>query len=271
MGGIRKFFLVIVSVLLFLTFICVNLFGILSLSLSYNNFQNQSVPIIQSSLQSFNVISQIQSSLPAIQQYCQTHSSYTSNAAGYSIIIPCTAAFQGVDAIIEEGAKQITQQIYYTTYDCNSLDCLKISQVSLFLLSEKAYVLWTEIFRISLVISFVLLVLLFFLVEKKENILLLSGILLTIPSFILLKLDFLLDKLFSTQVFYNFLKIFFSQSFYFSLRSLIVGIVLIGLGIIFKIFNVGFFISNLISKIKKPTGKQIVKKTVKPQQKTKPK
>jgi hypothetical protein len=263
MGGIRKFFLVIVAVLLFLSFICVNLFGVLSLSLSYNNFQNQSVSVIQSSLQNFNMISQIQSSLPTIQQYCQTHSSYASNAAGYSIIIPCAAAFQGVNAILEEGAKQITQQIYYSSYNCNFLDCIKSSQAPLFLLSEKAYILWTEIFRIFLAISFVLLVLLLFLVDKKENMLLLSGILLTIPSLIFLKLDLLLNKLFSTQVFYNFLKIFFSQSFYFSLRALIIGIVLIGMGIVFKMFDIGFFISNLISKIKKPTGKQIVKKSVK--------
>jgi hypothetical protein len=271
MGAIRRIFLVIVSVLLFLSFICVNLFGILSLSLTYNNVENQSVSVIQNSLSGLNVTDKIQEVYPLIKSVCQTNPNYVFSVTNYSIDIPCDVALQGTNAIAKEGAKNIVHQIYYTKYDCNFLDCAKSTQLPLFLLSEKAYNFWKEKFRISLIVSFVLLILLLLLVERKANMPILSGILLAISSLPFIKLDILLNT-FSNKMISQFLKIFFSQSFYFSLRALIVGIVLIGLGIIFKIFNIGFFISNLISKIKKPEkGKQTVKKSVKPKQKTKPK
>lgn len=262
MGFIRGFFLVIVSVLLFLSFLCINLFGILSLSLNYNNFQNESVSVIQDSLQSFNITNQIGEAYPMIQLYCQTHSNYTFNTGGYTFNIPCNIAMQGTSAIIQEGAKEITQQVYYTKYDCDFLNCASSTQIPLFLLSEKAYNFWTDKLRISLAVSFVLLVLLFLLARKKPNMPLLSGILLSVSSIPFIKLDILLN-LFSTKLFDKFLKIFFSQSFYFSIRVLIAGVVLIAIGIIFKIFDVGFFISNLILKIKKSESKQINNKLVK--------
>lgn len=251
MGAIRGFFLVVVSVLLFLSFICINLFGILSLSLSYDNFQKESVSVIQGSLQSFNITNKIQEAYPMIQLYCQTNSNYIFNAGGYNFNIPCSIALQGTSVIIQEGAKEITRQVYYAKYDCNFLDCATSSQISLFLLSEKAYNFWTDKLRISLAVSFILLILLFLLVKKKPNMPLLSGILLVISSTPFVKLDILLN-LFSNKLFDKFLRIFFSQSFYFSTRVLIVGIVLTIIGIVFKMFDVGFFISNLISKIKKP-------------------
>ena len=271
MGVIRGIFLVIVSVLLFLSFICVNLFGILSLSLTYENVQNQSVPIVQTALQDSNMTNKIQEVYPLIQAVCQTSPNYIFVVANYSITIPCTVALQGSDAIIKEGIKNVIHQIYYTNYDCDFLNCIKSSQLPVFLLSEKAYNFWIEKFRISLAVSFVLLVLLLFLLEKKANMPILSGILLAISSSIFIKLDLIFNSL-SNKMVSQILKVFFSQSFYFSLKVLIVGIVFIGIGILLKMFKVGFFISNLISKIKPSEKvKQITKKPVKSKQKSKSK
>jgi hypothetical protein len=266
MGVIRGIFLVIVSVLLFLSFICVNLFGILSLSMTYDNVQNQSISFIQNSLSGFNLTDKIQEVYPLIQSVCQTNPNYVFNVANYSIDIPCNVALQGPNAIAKEGAKNFIHQIYYANYDCDFLNCAKSTQLPLFLLSEKAYNFWTDKFRISLAVSFVLLVTLLFLVKKKENMPLLSGILLSVSSMPFIKLDVLLNT-FSNKMISQFLKVFFSQAFYFSLRVLIVGLVLIGLGIIFRIFDIGFFISNLISKIKKSDSTKPAKNSQKPKSK----
>jgi hypothetical protein len=269
MGAIRRIFLVIVSVLLFSSFICVNLFGILSLSLTYNHIEDQSVSVIQNSLSGFNITDKIQEVYPLIKSVCQNDPNYVFSVTNYSINIPCSVALQGTNAIAKEGAKNIIHQIYYAKYDCNFLDCAKSTQLPLFLLSEKAYNFWTEKFRISLAVSFALLVFLFFLVEKKANMPFISGILLAVSSLPFIKLDILLNT-FSNKIISQFLKIFFSQSFYFSLKVLIVGLILIGLGIVFKMFDVGFFVSNFISKIKKSEKeKQPIKKSVKPKQKPK--
>jgi hypothetical protein len=266
MGVIRGIFLVIVSVLLFLSFICVNLFGILSLSMTYDNVQNQSVSLVQTAVQNLNLTDKIQEAYPMIQSICQANPNYVFAITNYSINLSCDVVLQGTDAIIIEGTKEVIHQIYYANYDCDFLNCIKSTQVPLFLLSEKAYNFWTDKFRISLAVSFVLLVILLFLVKKKENMPLLSGILLSVSSLPFIKLDVLLNT-FSDKIVSQFLKVFFSQAFYFSLRALIVGLVLIGLGVIFRIFDIGFFISNLISKIKKTDSIKSAKNTQKPKSK----
>ena len=259
MGVIRGIFLVIVSVLLFLSFICVNLFGILSLSITYDNVQNQSVSLVQTAVQNLNLTDKIQQAYPMMQSICKANPNYVFAITNYSINFSCDVIMQGTDAIINEGTKEVIHQIYYTNYDCDFLNCIHSTQVPVFLLSEKAYNFWTDKFRISLAVSFVLLVLLLFLVKKKENMPLLSGILLSVSSLPFIKLDVILNT-FSNKIISQFLEVFFSQAFYFSLRTLIVGLVLIGLGIIFKIFDIGFFISNLISKIKKTDNSKAIKK-----------
>jgi hypothetical protein len=266
MGVIRGIFLVIVSVLLFLSFICVNLFGILSLSMTYDNVQNQSVSLVQTTIQNLNLTDKIQQAYPMMQAVCQANPNYVFAITNYSLNLSCNVVMQGTDAIITEGTKEVIHQIYYANYDCDFLNCIKSTQLPLFLLSEKAYNFWIDKFRISLAVSFVLLVLLLFLVKKKENMPLLSGILLSVSSLPFIKLDVLLNT-FSNKMVSQFLKVFFSQAFYFSLRALIVGLVLIGLGIVFRLFDIGFFISNLISKIKKTDDKKVTK-TI---SKTKPK
>jgi hypothetical protein len=106
----------------------------------------------------------------------------------------------------------------------------------------------------------------FFLVEKKTNAFILSGSLLIVSAVPFIKLDYLLS-LFSNKVIFKFLGVFFSQAYYVSIKTLIVGIGLLVLGIVLDIFKVGFFISNLISKIKgekeSKTGKKPNKKPIK--------
>ncbi len=256
MGVIRGFFLVIATVLLFLSLISMTLFWTLGSSLSYNNVEKQSVIIIKDFLQDTNVTDHIQKVYPIIQLYCQNYSNYVFSLEGYTVDIPCDVALQGDDAVIEEGIKDMVHEIYYTEYDCDFLNCFNEMYIDskgkvtpFFLISEKAYDFWNNKFHISLIASLVLLALVFLLIEKKTTMPLLIGSLLIISSLPFIKLDVLLS-LFSDKTSVKLLSIFFSQAYFIAVKILIAGIILLAIGIILKIFKVGFSISDFISKIK---------------------
>ena len=249
MGVIRGILLVLVAVILFLSLFLVNLLWTLSLSLNYDNIQRESVLIAKYFLNETNISTEIQAVYPLIQLYCQNNSDYVFVVENFTLDIPCGVALRGGDAIIEEGIKDVIHQIYYTKYDCEFLDCMKNSAVPLFLVSEKANQFWYGKFYLFLIISLILFGLVFLLVEKKSNMPILVGSLLIVSSLPFIKLDVLLG-LFSDKTLFRVLNIFFSQSYFIAIKALIAGIILIVMGVIFKIFKVGFFISNLISKLK---------------------
>ncbi len=250
MGAIRGFFLVIVTVLLLLSLLCVNLFLTLTLSLDYDSIQKESTVIIKNVLRENNLTNQIQELLPVIQSYCQNNSDYVFSQGGYTFDIPCSVALQGEDKIVDEGVKYLVHEVYYTGYNCNFLDCIQKSEVPLFLISEKAYDYWKSKLYLSLIISFILATLILFLVEKKTNMLLIVGSLMVVSSLPFFKLESLFS-LFSNKILLQFLQSLFSKAYFISLRVLIAGIILLILGIAFKLFKVGFFVSDFISKINK--------------------
>jgi hypothetical protein len=263
MGFIRGFLLVIVAVLLFVSFLSLNLFWSLSSSLTYDNVQQESVSIIEDVLyDNVDINKHIGEIYPVIQLYCQNNSDYVFSYEGYAFDIPCNVAMQGPEAIIEESTKDLIHGIYYADYDCDFIDCFEDigfkldGTYSLFLISEKAHDYWTSKLYLFILISLILSVLVFFLVEKKTNMPILAGSLLIVSSLPFIKLDSFLN-LFSDKIFVKLLNIFFSQTYCVSIQLLIMGIVLLSLGIIMKFFKVGFFISNLISKIR---GKDNIKK-----------
>ncbi len=247
MGVIRGILLVLVCVLLFLSLIIANLFWILSLSLSYNNLQEESLTIAKDLLNEVNISTEIQAMTPLIQLYCQNNSDFVFQLEGYTFDIPCSVAMQGEDAIIEEGIKDLINNVYYTKYNCEFLECIQTSP--LFIISEDAHDFCSSKFYLFLVISLALIGLTFLLTEKKTNMPIIVGSLMVVSALPFIKLDSFLT-MFPDKILSKILSVFFSQSFFVSLRTLIVGIVLIIIGIIFKIFKIGFIISNFFSKFK---------------------
>jgi hypothetical protein len=265
MGVIRGILLVFVAVFLFFSLFLVTLFWTLNLSLSYDNVQRQSGVVVKDLLNDLNVTTQLQIISPLLQLYCQSNSSqnnsnYVFSTGDYVLDIPCSVALQGSDAITDAAIKNLIHSIYYAEYDCNFLDCITKSPVPLFLISQKAYDFWKDKLYFAIMTSLILLGLAFLFIEKKSNLPLLAGSLLIICSLPFFKLNALFS-LFSNKIFFKFLAIFFSQESFVSLRILIIGIVLILIGIIFKVFKVGFFVSKIISKIKaaKDAGMKSIK------------
>jgi len=261
MGVIRGALLVLVAVLLFLSFFSLNLLWTVSSSLGYENVQKQSAVLADDLLSEVNLTQIIVQNYPIIQLYCTNHSNYVFSYGGFTFDIQCSVALQGTDALIKEMVRSAVHSIYYKEYNCNFIDCLG-SYFPTFLISEKFSNFVSNKVYFSLLVCLVLFALVFLLVEKKTNAFILSGILLIISSLPFIKLDYIFSLL-SDKTITQLLWIFFSQSFYVSIKLLLIGVALLVLGILLDIFKVGFFILNLISKIKGGRGEKAGKKSVK--------
>ena len=112
-------------------------------------------------------------------------------------------------------------------------------------------------FYFALIASIALIVLMFLLIEKKTNWPILVGVLLMVASLPFAKLDVLANSVLSiagySVPFYiiNVFSIFLSKAWAVFLIGIILGAIFVGLGIVLKIFKIGFQISNLFSKFKK--------------------
>lgn len=153
----------------------------------------------------------------------------------------------GVDLNSNE-LDNFAEEIYYAEYNCGFWDCFGDGQ-PLFLVSEKARDYWDSKFYFVVGISLVLVVLIFFLVESKINFPLVVGALLIVASLPFIKLEsFLLY--FSENGVFQYLAIFFSQSFYVFFRMIVLGVIIFVIGILFKFFDFGFKIHGFFQRFR---------------------
>ncbi len=289
MGFIRGGLLVIVITFLFLSIFVGNFSFILTSSLKYENVQPQILSIIdQISLGEGreNLRQELEEQIDVIESDCKTNSEYIFNYGSQTFQISCESINEEIEKIsnlsqelsqdekveilINETLKGFVKEIYYQEYDCNYWDCFEKTENPLFLVSEKSRDYWKNIFYISLGASLVLIALSFFLMEKKTNLPILVGSLLIISSLPLMKLNTIMSSLTGplTQMFtFDITSLFFSKSYSASIKFLIMGIIILAIGILLKVFKIGFKISEIISKIKKDkeksSKKEIPQKNIK--------
>ena len=263
MGAIRGVLLVFVCSMLFLLLFAGNILLTLSLSLRYENVKPELASFLGDVLnEQLNIDERLNQLFPTIELYCQTNQEYTFSYGGNSFTIPCDVATKGSSTAVEYGVNVFVDKYYYAEYNCGFWNCLGEGEVPMFLISEKAQVYWQGKFYFALLLSAVLAVLVFLLVEKKTNFFFLVGGLTIVSSLPFLKLDKIASLLPDSSgdmgnYFSKIILIFFNQAQSVSIKFLIVGGVLVIAGIILKIFNIGFAISNLFSKIK--SNKEIEK------------
>jgi hypothetical protein len=270
MGIIRGIFLVLVSVTLFLSIFSMALFWTLSDSLTYNNVENQSIVLVKGLLdQNTNITNQIHTLYPVILNYCnKNNSNYIFSFEGTTYDLPCETVSKGESAIVDESVRSQIHTIYYTDYNCNFLDCFKQYQIPFFLISETADNFWTGNFNLLLIISIVLSGGVFFLVEKKSNMPIILGSLLIINALLFIKLDVLFGLFSSNKTIFQLLWLFVSQCYEVSIKILIAGIIVLLVGIVLKIFKIGFSIEKFFEKFKKSDKtlqKQVPQKTIQKQ------
>ena len=280
MGFFRGGLLFTVSVLLFFSLLFLNLFLTLSTSLEYENVQKEVSPIVQELADGnsglfegfgagdFNLNQVTDGAREVMQKYCQNNTEYIFVFESNTISIPCSSLEEGKGAIVNEAVRDIVEDAYYKEYDCSFWSCLVKEKIPLFLVSQKAKDYWKEKFYFSLIASLILISLIFFLVEKKLNWLILVGSILVLSSLPLLKIkgiiSFLIPEKF--EALSLFLNIFFSKSYMVFWISFISGLVILGIGLGLKFSNAEF-VKKIIDKSgkkeeEKKSGVVAVKKEV---------
>jgi len=236
MGFIRGSLLIIVSILLFLSFLLGNAFLTLNLSLDYENVQPKLVSAIKDVIEKeINLVGEIEEEFGFMESYCQNNSKFVFSYSEYSFEIPCEVVAEGLEAVVDYQINAFVEEVYYEDYECDFWDCIKETEYPFFLVSAKAKNYWGEKFYFSLIAAVIFIALTFFLVEHKTNSPILVGSLLAISALPFIKLDWILS--FMNKYILGFLTIFFTKAHTVFLISLISGVVIFGIGIILKFFN----------------------------------
>ncbi len=262
---IRGFLTVVASIALFLSLLVVGISWDLSSSLSYSHIQDNAVNIAFEFLNLQPDMPQINSSIGYLKELCKVNSDIPLNFQGYAFNVSCSGIENKSSAeILNDTLKNFIGSVYSSKYDCSYWNCF--SQSPMFLVSQKSYDYWNNIFRSFAGISILLSAALFFLVRKKQNLPLVIGptvVISALPLLAIRKIPSLLPKAFS-----EISNIFLSQSGIIFIRMAAIGGAIIFIGLVLKLYEAEswlykFFseLSEKIKNLKKPatsekTGKK---------------
>lgn len=270
MGFFRIIGVILISLFLIISLIGFGVTETLQKSTKYENIEYKLTDISKDFItENIKLESTIEQALPFMQTYCMNNTdAYSFQESGYSFEISCDSINQGTDQIIDDIIDQtitaFIENYYYQDYNCEMIECLQ--QQPLVLMSEKAHEYWTEKSNLLLIISLGLAVVLFFLTKHKSNFFMISGGLVVGTSILISQLpdiasDIAMTTLSpaistleqlgaSSDIFAKIARAFFSQAEEVYLWFLLVGILLIGVGILFKVFNLAGKISTWIKNRK---------------------
>lgn len=265
MRVVKSFFVVILSVLLFLSFLSMGIFGTLSNSLKLENakpaISELAIDIVEEQVD----LSEIDHNMEEIESYCENNTEYVYNSEGETFVIPCKIAIQGSDTIIKYILDAKIEGDYYQDYSCEFWKCFEEEESPIFLVSEYAKNFWENKFYFCLLVSIILAGILFFLYSKKNNLPIVTGVLLLGASIIVSSLDSIgtailkavmspvsstLSAL-STDSVLSIISIFFSSANSVFLTMFIISLILIGGGILLKVFKIGFKVNKVVKKFSK--------------------
>jgi len=252
MGFIRGSLLVFISALILISFLFLGIFATLNYSLKYEIVKPQIKSFIKEFVKNEVNHTIIDEQVKILQTHCKTNQDYVFNdeTTNYTFVIPCETIAQGTDSIISEEANSLIDGYYYKKYECGFLECFKESKTPLFILSKHAKDFWKKQFYVFLIVSFLLAVLIFLLVEKKNNFPILLGALLIagfLPLLALFEIAKFAVSSLSLGIPFDLSPIalvFFSKANFVFLTGLIIGAVLIGIGIFWKLIIIGLKIEH---------------------------
>lgn len=274
MGVIRGFVIIIISILLFLAVLVAGIFSTLSLSLTYDNVQQRVYPIVSNIVETqigTEVITE--QFMPYATAYCQKNGNteIVQEIEGYTIAFPCSVVQEGYNSVFNYSVNYLVSDFYYKEYNCTFKECFAESKVPLFLVSNYARQFWRSLFFKFFIVALVLACLTFLIVEKISNAPILAGSITIIASLIVLSLEKIgtiianailspLSVALSSENIKDILSqvvaIFFSESSSVFLWMFVLGLILIALGIVFKITGIGFSIGKKIEDLKSKISNQ---------------
>ncbi len=273
MGFIRGAFIVLFSVLLFISLLLMGASLTISSSLEYENVQQQVLEVtdeLQDELDLY-FTDALRDKFAFFQTYCLsneqinlgeiTSSEFSSLEDLFKgdVIIPCDVVLEGEEFLFNYAVEVFVENTYYKEYTCEFTSCFSEEGTPLFLISEKTKNYFENRFLTFLIFSLVLIGLIFLFVKNKTNGFLVTGIILIVASLPFMKLGGFLSSF--EGVTFVFLKIFFSNSHAIFIKMLVLGIILTALGIFLKFFfknsiKKEFSLNEVRSMVKKEVGSQ---------------
>lgn len=237
MGFIRSGLLVIVSLLLLISLILTSSFLFLSISLSYENINNSfNTQLTDEFLDSaygknFDVVYNMSFNK------CLTNNThvYALDYESFSLDIPCEVIVSGQNATLSYGVEKMIEGFYYKEYSCSFWECLNENPLIIASAHSKDY--FQSKFYLFGVVSLILAGLLFLLVEKKNNFLIVLGLLVFLTSLPFMKVSSFFS-MFSSEIGDWFASVFSNSSSFFWF-AFISGIILIAIGFILKFYGFG--------------------------------
>lgn len=269
MGLISKALTLILSFLLFLSFILGSVSFIIYSSLEYNEVQKNAAPYVETFLRESIITEQgeINKDISATDRVLDAILS-----SKWGKEIPFTESLKrsleekmkspNLDNVsLKEESEELIHEVYYKKYECNYWDCAKKYEVPYFFISQQSRDYWYQKFKYALSGSLILMGALFLLVSKKRNFFVLVGILSLLTSLVLLGIKRISSssiKLIGSEIF----NIFFNKSGEIIKLLAIAGIILIALAIILGLFGFGFKIFSWLDniKVRLPKQKKKIKK-----------
>ena len=246
---LRGFLLVVVSVLFFVGLLVGGALLTVSYSLSYSNIEKELVPVItefigqEIDLDGFangDYLDLQKDCAKGVEAFLETDSPTN---------IPCDVVEQGSDAVVNYAFTNFIHDVYYKEYNCEFWDCMGQDDLPFFLVSQHAQNYWKSKFYLVLLTSLVMFILIFLLVEKKSNSLVLAGILLIASSLPLLGINYILSLFESSPL--TFLTTFFTSAYSVFWIFFIMGFLVLAVGITSKLTHVGEKLYDLFSRDKK--------------------
>ena len=271
MGFIRGTLSVFLSIFLFITFLVGGIFLTLTFSLQYDNVYDHLSPLIQETIEEemgISIPAEIEKEIVSMEIECEDYpDGYVFSEQGYTITLSCEALVQGTDAIVDSGVESLIEAAYYKEHTCDFWKCFGEEAIPLFLVSEYAKDYWKSKFYLSLGVAIILMVALFFLYKKKQNIFIVPGILLMAAAVPFLRIN-LLMSISGDRIIFELLGIFFSKARNVFRILFFTGIGFIVFGIIFKLFMIGFKFSEFFNREENKEIKETKEtKEVKPKKK----
>lgn len=250
MGLIRKGLFFIISLVLFILLLSGNMFLTLSLSLHHEIIKPEINSIVTGLIKEDypNLEQEIESSKKILSSNCTNKDDILLLHQGeFNIKVPCQLRENTTQEIINYNINEIVNKKYYQDYNCKGFNCFKQGfNLPFFLISKQMKDYYQGKFNLILILMIISIILLLIITEKKTNALITTGILMSLTALPFAKLNKFFS-LFSIK-YIEYLSVFISQSQKVFWIFFITGLIILGLGILIRIFEWEYHIAQAITK-----------------------
>ncbi len=253
MGALRTIGLIFVTILFFVGMMATGTLLVIVNSLDYDNVEADLNKVVKEVI--LEEVAQFdEEDFNKMQEDCALKETYTLEAdeTEFDLTVPCDIVEQGKDAVMDYYAESLTSQIYKQNYTCEFWDCVGEENNLFFLFSEESYDYWNSKFYLALGLTIFFFILIFLIAENKSNSFILAGIIMIISGLPLLLGKVIIGSFMGE--FLQFLTFIFSSAYWVAIKIFAFAVVVIVVGILWKVFHVGLWVSKKFGR----SGEKVV-------------